>query len=199
MRNGQVLNGQDSSEEGHFRVTPTGRYVHDATEFRHNSTHTREEAGVFKVYEFVYICCARPPKVRQSARGQSQNFTNFNNLKLIFDPHLRTILSQQPRGLQRVSSGRRQVRVRGRERAREEDGQRAVSHPRRGWATFSWPFIYRPLILEIFRWHMHHIFAHLPSRRLWTWRRGWCRCWLLSGIRFSTQRSLTVIKILWGQ
>ena len=44
----------------------------------------REEAGVFKVREFVYICCARPPKLRQSARGKPQNFTNFNNSKLIF-------------------------------------------------------------------------------------------------------------------
>ena len=39
---------------------------------------SREEAGVFKVREFVYICCARPPKLRLP------NFTNFNNSKLIF-------------------------------------------------------------------------------------------------------------------
>ena len=44
----------------------------------------REEAGVFEVREFVYICCARLPKLRQSARRKRQNFTNFNNSKLIF-------------------------------------------------------------------------------------------------------------------
>ena len=27
----------------------------------------REETGVFKVCEFDYICCTRPPKLRQSA------------------------------------------------------------------------------------------------------------------------------------
>ena len=44
----------------------------------------REEAGVFKVREFVYICCAHPPKLRQSARRKPQNFANSNNSKLIF-------------------------------------------------------------------------------------------------------------------
>ena len=43
----------------------------------------REEAGVLKVREFVYICCARPPTLRQSARRKHQNFTDFNDSKLI--------------------------------------------------------------------------------------------------------------------
>ena len=50
-----------------------------------DSIRTREEASVLKVREFVYICCARPPKLRQSARRKRQNFTNFNNSKLIFN------------------------------------------------------------------------------------------------------------------
>ena len=38
---------------------------------------TRDEAGVFKVREFVLVCCARPPKLRQSARRKCQKFTNL--------------------------------------------------------------------------------------------------------------------------
>ena len=45
---------------------------------------TIEGAGVFNVREFVYICCARPNKLRQSARRRLQNFTNFHDSKLIF-------------------------------------------------------------------------------------------------------------------
>ena len=44
----------------------------------------REEASVFKVCEFVYNCCACPPKLRKNARRKRQNFTNFNISKLIF-------------------------------------------------------------------------------------------------------------------
>ena len=44
----------------------------------------REEVGVFKVHEFVYICYAHPPMLRQSATRRHQNFTNFNSSKLIF-------------------------------------------------------------------------------------------------------------------
>ena len=47
----------------------------------------REEAGVLKVREFVYICFARPPRLRQSARRKHQNFTDFNDSKHISNAH----------------------------------------------------------------------------------------------------------------
>ena len=47
----------------------------------------REEAGELEVREFVYICCARCPTLRQSARRKHQNFTDFNDSKLISTPN----------------------------------------------------------------------------------------------------------------
>ena len=66
---------------------------------------SREEAGVFKVCEFVYICCPSPPKLRQSARRICQNFTNFNNSKLIFSINSHHAPSSPP---ERLHSRQRQ-------------------------------------------------------------------------------------------
>ena len=45
---------------------------------------SREKYQVVMVREIVDIFCVHPPKLKQSAIRKHQNFTNFNNSKLIF-------------------------------------------------------------------------------------------------------------------